>query len=41
MRKPFFGFFSQVQHKPGYEASGDGKRLEISDLERIGSVLSR
>ena len=30
----------QVQHKPGCTVTEDGKRLEILDLKRRGSVLS-
>ena len=29
-----------VRHKPGCTATEDGQRLEISDLERRGIVLS-
>ena len=29
-----------ARHKPGCTASKDGQRLEISDLESIGIVLS-
>ena len=39
MRKPVFEVFGQVQHKPGCTATGDGYRLEISDLGSIGIVL--
>ena len=31
---------NQVQHKPGCTATEDGWRLEISDLESRGIVLS-
>ena len=34
MRKPVFGFSNQVQHKLSCIATEDGKKLEISDLER-------
>ena len=40
MRKPVFGVSDQVRHKPGCAAKEDSKRLEISDLERSGIVLS-
>ena len=39
VRKPVFGNFDQVQHKPGCTATEDGKRLEISYLRRRGIVL--
>ena len=39
-RKPVFGVFDQVRHKPGCAATEDVKRLEISDLESRGIVLS-
>ena len=34
VRKLVFGVFDQVPHKPGCTATEDGKRLEISDLDR-------
>ena len=34
VRKPVFGVSDQVQHKPGYTTTEDGKRLEILDLGR-------
>ena len=40
MRKPVSGFPKRVQHKPGCTATEDGERLEISDLESKGIVLS-
>ena len=40
LRKPVFGVFDQVRHKPGCTATEDGKRLEISDLGSRGIVLS-
>ena len=40
VRKPVFGVFDQVRHKPGCTATEDGKRLEISDLGNRGIVLS-
>ena len=39
--KNVFGVYEQVQHKPGCTATEDGLRLEISDLERRGMVLSK
>ena len=38
MRKPVFGVSDQVRYKPGCATTGDGERLEISDLGR-GIVL--
>ena len=38
--KPVFGVSDQVWHKPDCIAIQDGYRLEISDLGRIGIVLS-
>ena len=32
--------YDPVRHKPGCTVTGDGKRLEILDLERRGIVLS-
>ena len=40
MRKLVFGVSNQVRHKPGCTATKDGQRLEISDLESRGIVLS-
>ena len=40
VRKPVFGVSDQVRHKPGCTASEDDKKLEISDLESRGIVLS-
>ena len=40
MRKPVFGGFELVRHKPGCKATEDDERLEISDLDRRGIVLS-
>ena len=40
MRKMVFGVSDQVRHKPGCTAIQDGWRLEISDLDRGGIVLS-
>ena len=39
LRKPVFGISDQVPHKRGCTATEDGKKLEISDLERRGIVL--
>ena len=36
VRKPVFGVFDQVRHKPGRTATEDGYRLEISDLGSRG-----
>ena len=41
VRKPVFGVSDQVRHKPGCTATEDGWRLEISDLESRGIVLSK
>ena len=38
--KQVFGVSDQVRRKPGCTATEDGKRLEISDLESRGIVLS-
>ena len=38
--KSVLGVSMQVQHKLGCTASGNGKRLEFSDLESRGIVLS-
>ena len=40
MRKPVFGVSNQVPHKPGCTATGDGTKLELSDLGSRGIVLS-
>ena len=40
MRKPVFGVSDQVRHKPGYTTTKGSERLEISDLDRRGIVLS-
>ena len=40
VRKPVFGVFDQVPHKPGFTIIEDDKRLEISDLGSRGIVLS-
>ena len=40
MRKPVFRASDQVLHKPGCNATEDGYRLQISDLESSGIVLS-
>ena len=40
MRKPVFGVSDQVRHKLGCAVTEDDKRLEISDLESRGIVLS-
>ena len=40
VRKPVFGVFDQVRHKPGCTATEDGWKLQISDLERRGIVVS-
>ena len=40
MRKPVFGVSDLVPHKPGRAATEDALRLEISDLESGGIVLS-
>ena len=40
VRKPVFGVFDQVLHKPGCTTTEDALRLEISDLESRGIVLS-
>ena len=40
MIKPVFGISEKARHKPGCTASGDGQRLEISDLGSRGIVLS-
>ena len=40
MRKPVFGVSEVVRHKPGCAVTADGQRLENSDLESRGIVLS-
>ena len=40
MRKPVFGVFDLVSHKPDCIAIEDGYRLEILELESRGIVLS-
>ena len=40
MRKPTFWFCDLVRHKLGCKTKEDGLRLEISDLESRGIVLS-
>ena len=40
VRKPVFEVSDQVRHKPACTATEDGERLEISDLDRRGIVLS-
>ena len=40
MRKPVFGVSDQVPHKPGCAVTEYDKRLDISDLESRGIVLS-
>ena len=40
VRKPVFGVSDLVRHKFGCTATEDGWRLEISDLESRGIVLS-
>ena len=41
MKKSVFWVSDLVGHKPGYTATEDGSRLEISDLENRGIVLSK
>ena len=36
VRKPVYGVSDLVRHKPGCTVMEDGKRLEISDLDRRG-----
>ena len=38
--KPAFGVYDQVRHKSDRTATKDGLRLERSNLERRGNVLS-
>ena len=40
MKKHVFGVSNLVRHKPGCAVTEDGSRLEISDLESRGIVLS-
>ena len=40
MRKPVFGVYDQVRHKPGCTATEDGYMLEISDFESRGIVFA-
>ena len=40
MRKPVFRVSDQILHKPGFTATENGYRLEISYLEGRGIVLS-
>ena len=40
MRKPVFGVYDQVPHKPGCTTTEDEYRLEILDLESRGNVLA-
>ena len=40
VRKPVFGVFDQVRHKPGCTATEDGLWLEILCLGSRGVVLS-
>ena len=40
MRKPVFGVFDQVRHKPACAATEARKRFEISDIETRGIMLS-
>ena len=40
VRKPVFGVSDRVRHKPGCIVTEDEERLEISDLESRGIVLS-
>ena len=40
LRKPVVGVSDQIRHKSGCNATQDGLRLEISDLESKGIVLS-
>ena len=41
VRKLVFGVSNQIRHKPGCTATEDGLRLEISELESRGIVLSK
>ena len=38
-KEPRRGNSNQLRHKPGYSASDDGERLELSDLGSRGVVL--
>ena len=40
VRKLVFGVSDQVRHKPGCTATEDGLRLEISEFQSRGIVLS-
>ena len=40
-RKPVFGVYNQVRHKPAYAATDARWRLEIWDIETRGIILSR
>ena len=40
MRKPIFRVCDQVRHKPAYAATEACQRLEISDKETRGIILS-
>ena len=40
MRKPVFGVSDQVRNQLGFTATVDGNRLELSDFESRGVVLS-
>ena len=40
MRKPVFGVSDHVRNKLGFTATVDGNRLELSDFESRGIVLS-
>ena len=40
VRKPVFGVSNQIRHKLGCTTTEDALRLEISDLESRGIVLS-
>ena len=40
MRIPVFGVSDQVRHKSDCAAAENGERLEISDIESRGVVLS-
>ena len=40
-RKPVFGDSDQVRHNTGYTATEDGKRLEISNSEKRGTVAKK
>ena len=40
VRKPVFRVSDLIRHKPGCAVTEDGERLEISDLESRGIVVS-